>query len=204
MIEEWKDVKGFEKLYEVSNLGEVRAKTRIVKFGTQARTIIPRNLHPFEKVNGYLSVKIYKDKKQYTCYVHRLVAMSFCSGFFDKADVNHIDGNKSNNKSSNLEWCTRSENVLHSVNVLHNQLGNRKIGKKWNSKPIVQLSLNGEKIKDWSSAFEVQRVLGFCEASIRNCLYGANSKGRRCYQSHGYKWMYAKDFYVDQILSGKD
>lgn len=64
-------------------------------------------------------------------YVHRLVAMAFCNGYFDKADVNHKDGNKSNNISSNLEWCTRSENQIHSIKVLRNKIGNFTTGRKW-------------------------------------------------------------------------
>ncbi|MCS2403788.1 NUMOD4 motif protein [Bacteroides salyersiae] len=195
MIEIWKDIPQFEGLYQVSNIGNIRSVERIVPFGSQYRTIKSSNLRFFKKSNGYLSVKIYKDNRQYTMYVHRLVAMAFCDGYFDKADVNHKDGNKSNNVSSNLEWCTRSENQIHSVKVLHNKLGNREICKKWNSKPIVQLSIGGEKIRDWSSSFEVQRVLGFKESGIRKCLYGDKQKGRRSYQSHGYKWVYAKDYY---------
>lgn len=195
MEEIWKDIPEYEGLYQVSNMGNVRSVERVVMFGNQKRTVKPSNLRFFKKANGYLSVKIYKHCKQYTFYVHRLVAMAFCDGYFDTADVNHKDGNKSNNVYTNLEWCTRSENQIHSVNVLNNKFGNRKICKKWNSKPIVQLSLDGKKIKDWSSAFEVQRVLGFNESGIRKCLYGCNQKGRKSYQSHGYKWIYAKDYY---------
>lgn len=191
MEEVWKDIPLFEGLYQVSNIGNVRSVERIVQFGLQHRIVKPSNLRFFKKANGYLSVKIYKEGRQHTMYVHRLVAMAFCNGYFDKADVNHKDGNKSNNVSTNLEWCTRSENQLHSVNVLHNRLGNYKICKKWNSKPIVQLSLNGEKIKDWSSAFEVQRVLGLCESSIRKCLY----RKKQNQQYHGYKWVYAESYY---------
>lgn len=195
MDEIWKDIPGFEGLYQVSNIGNIRSVRRVVRFGSQQRVVKQSNLRLFKKANGYLHVKIYKDGKQYTMYVHRLVAIAFCSGYFDKADVNHKDGRKDNNIYSNLEWCTRSENQIHSVKVLHNNLGNRKICKKWNSKPIVQLSIDGKKIKDWTSAFEVQRVLGISESAIRKCLYGDNQKGRRCYQSYGYKWVYAKDYY---------
>ena len=195
MKEIWKNIPEFEELYQVSNMGNVRSVERIVMFGNQKRTVKPSNLRFFKKANGYLSVKIYKHRKQYTFYVHRLVAMAFCEGYFDTADVNHKDGNKSNNTCVNLEWCSRSENQLHSVNVLHNKLGNRKICKKWNSKPIVQLTIDGKKVKYWTSAFEVQRILGISESCIRKCLYGTNQKGRQSYQSHGYKWVYAKDYY---------
>lgn len=196
MEEIWKDVAFFEGLYKVSNMGNVRSLERVVQFGNQKRTVKPSYLRFFKKSNGYLSVKLYKECRQYTMYVHRLVAMAFCDGYFEKADVNHIDGNKSNNISTNLEWCTRSENIIHSVQVLNNKIGNRKFGMKWNSKPIVQLSIDGKKIKDWTSAFEVQRILGFNESSIRSCLLGNEYDGRRRLQAYGYKWIYAKDYYT--------
>ena len=78
MIEIWKDIPQFEGLYQVSNIGNIRSVERIVPFGSQYRTIKSSNLRFFKKSNGYLSVKIYKDNRQYTMYVHRLVAMAFC------------------------------------------------------------------------------------------------------------------------------
>lgn len=194
MKEVWKDIPQFEGLYQVSNMGNVRSIERVVPFGSQQRIIKPSKLRFFKKSNGYLSVKIYKDGRQCTMYVHRLVAMAFCNGYFDKADVNHKDGNKSNNISSNLEWCTRSENQRHSIKVLRNKIGNFTTGRKW-QKPIVQLSLSGEKIRDWESAYEAQRILGISESGIRHCLKGVGYDGRKRYQSHGYKWVYAEDYY---------
>lgn len=194
MEEIWKDILGFEGLYQVSNMGNIRSVERTVMFGNQQRTVKQLLLRPFKKNNGYLVVKLYKDRVQYTVYVHRIVAMVYCEGYFEDMDVNHKDGIKDNNVYSNLEWCTRSENIKHSISVLHNKVGNFTTGRKW-QKPIVQLSLAGEKIRDWKSAYEVQRVLGISESAIRKCLYGNNQKCRRCYQSHGYKWIYAKDYY---------
>lgn len=194
MEENWKDIVGYEGLYQVSNMGNIRSVERIVMFGNRERTVKPSNLRYFKKANGYLSVKIYKHCRQYTFYVHRLVAMAFCDGYFDTADVNHKDGNKSNNVYTNLEWCTRSENQLHSVRVLKNKIGNYVRYRKW-QKPIVQLSLDGTKIRDWQSACEVQRELGIPESNIRGCLKGVDNKGRKRYQSQGYKWIYAKDYY---------
>ncbi len=196
MNEEWREIEGFNGRYEVSNSGKIRSVEREVKLGNTKRTVEEKELQQFIKGNGYKSVKIYKEGRQFTFYVHRLVALSFCEGYFRNADVNHKDGNKTNNKASNLEWCTRSENQIHSVKVLHNKIGNMgKFGRKWNSKPIVQLSMEGEKVRDWTSAFEVQRILGLSESAIRKCLYGDKQKGRRSYQSQGYKWVYAKDYY---------
>lgn len=194
MEEIWKDIPGFEGLYQVSDTGNIRSVEREVMFGKQHRTIRQTQLRPFKKRNGYLVVKLCKDTVEYTVYVHRIVAMVYCGGYYESMDVNHKDGIKDNNVYSNLEWCTRAENIRHSIDVLHNKVGNFTVGRK-NQKPIVQLSLNGEKIRDWNSACEVQRTLGLHESGIRLCLKGLDSKGRKINQSYGYKWVYAKDYY---------
>ncbi len=99
MIEEWKDIDGYEP-YEVSNMGNVRRCNKILK-GRPTK-------------NGYIVVCLSKDRTYKNKYVHRLVA----SNFIDKTNlvVNHIDGDKSNNKVSNLEWTTYSKNTIHAYN----------------------------------------------------------------------------------------
>lgn len=186
MKELWKEVKGFEGLYEVSNKGFVRSIRRKVNFGTQARFVDAKILKPFKKKEGYLSVKLYKECKQYTYYIHRLVAFAFCDGYVDGMDVNHKDGDKTNNVSCNLEWCTRKENINHAVHITHRIKGNTSFGRPY-QKPIIQLSLNGDVINKWDSAFHAQRVLGFCESGIRKCLHGKSSKYK------GFKWTYASE-----------
>lgn len=98
MIERWIDVKD-NPAYEVSNLGNVRKKST----GQLLRTSLNRK-------GGYERVAMNGTHK----YVHRLVADSFYDGDHSNMDVNHIDGDKHNNKLSNLEWCTRQENIKHA------------------------------------------------------------------------------------------
>ena len=98
MIERWIDVKD-NPAYEVSNLGNVRKKSN----GQLLRTSLNRK-------GGYERVAMNGTHK----YVHRLVADSFYDGDHSNMDVNHIDGNKLNNNVSNLEWCTRQENIKHA------------------------------------------------------------------------------------------
>lgn len=100
-MERWLSIKGFPS-YEVSSEGRVKnSKTgRIMKINKNSK--------------GYDQVCLRKDKQQYTKPIHRLVADTFFDGEHDGYDVNHIDGNKTNNFIGNLEWCTRKENVQHS------------------------------------------------------------------------------------------
>lgn len=99
----WKDIEGFDN-YEVSTEGEVRNK----KYN--------RLLTPSPGAGGYLRVNLRKDKKSYPYYIHRLVALAFLEG---EGEVNHIDGNRTNNKVENLEWTTHQQNVQHAFTVLH-------------------------------------------------------------------------------------
>ena len=109
MIEIWKPVKGFEN-YEVSNLGQVRnlnyhreKKIKILKLRMNK--------------GGYLLVGLCKNSKKHTKLVHRLVAEAFIPNIDNKPEVNHLDGDKTNNKVENLEWSTRSENMKHAHNT---------------------------------------------------------------------------------------
>ena len=189
MEEIWKDIAGFEGYYQVSNFGCIKTLERIVPFGNQERIVKSRIRKAKNKSNGYLQVALYGyEKKEIDRYVHRLVAFAFCKGYFKGADVNHKDGNKHNNNSENLEWCSRSENQLHSYKILKRTCYSKgRFGKLSNrAKPIIQLSLNGSTIKHWDCAADVQRELGFNEANIRKCLYGETKT------ANGYKWEYQK------------
>lgn len=116
MEEEWRPVKNYEGLYEVSNLGRVRSLDKTVRAQSGVRVIKGRTMRLKVERSGYLRVMLVSKvgQKGKTHYAHRLVALSFLSKKEKKDEVNHIDGNKKNNILSNLEWCTRSENELHA------------------------------------------------------------------------------------------
>lgn len=111
--EQWKPVKGFDG-YEVSNLGRIRSKTRKVAHRNSTRTYHGKVLSQRMGGSGYLFVTLSKEGEQFSRYVHRLVAYAFVDGHFDGAQVNHKDGDKTNNKASNLEWVTQSQNMSHA------------------------------------------------------------------------------------------
>jgi hypothetical protein len=114
MKEIWKDVIGFEDSYQVSNLGNVKAKSKITWNGkcNCVRKEKPMRLN--SKSAGYNMVNLKRNGKIKHCLVHRLVADAFIPNKNNKPTVNHIDGNKLNNIVSNLEWATRSEQNIHA------------------------------------------------------------------------------------------
>ena len=105
-IEPWKDIEGFEG-YQVSMKGRIRSlkgkEPKILKFGSGT--------------GGYLKVDLRKDNKTYTKRVHKLVAETFIPNPEGKTEVNHINGDKTDNRYFNLEWVSRSENIKHAVNT---------------------------------------------------------------------------------------
>lgn len=167
-MEIWKDVEGYEGLYQVSNMGRVKSlkydKEKIIKSCKNSR--------------GYLIVNLYKDKKMKDHKVHRLVAQAFLPNPNNLPQVNHKNEIKTDNRVDNLEYCDSSYN---------NNYGSRtERAVKAKSKPVLQFTKDGEFIRKWESATQVSRELGFNQSSISNCCKG------KIYKSvGGYKWCYA-------------
>ena len=133
----WKDIKGYEGLYQVSNLGRIKSLDRIIVYpnNMSSRFFKSKIQKPCLNSNGYLFCDLYKNSNRKRFYIHRLVLTSFI-GLEKGKDVNHINGIKTDNKLSNLEWLTRSENMKHAFkiglceNTIANCLtGNNKKGK---------------------------------------------------------------------------
>ena len=116
MKEIWKDIKNFEGLYQVSNLGEVKSLERIVTIGLGNKIKLEEKIMKFTKRSGYYNLVLRKNGKRYSKQVHRLVAEAFISNPENKPQVNHKDFNKLNNNIDNLEWVTSKENTQWSRN----------------------------------------------------------------------------------------
>ena len=168
----WKDIKGYEGVYQVSNFGRIKS---IVKY--------KKLMLSSENENGYLRVcLIDKNKKKRTILIHRLVAKTFIPNPKNKEQVNHIDGNKYNNCVENLEWCTQSENMQHAFK--NNLITREKGEKNHRAKSVNQYTLEGNFIRKWDCIEDVTRELGIRGYNISSCC-----KGKR-HTAGGFKWKY--------------
>lgn len=117
--ERWRDIKDFPN-YQVSNLGRIKSKERITNVKIKNVKQIKRKekiLKPLKITKGYLGIRLYNSLNAKTLKIHRLVANYFIPNPKNLPQVNHIDGDKTNNKVDNLEWCTQIENMKHSYKI---------------------------------------------------------------------------------------
>ena len=179
-MEVWKDIDGYEGLYQVSNTGKVRSLRYRNRDEVRELFLKPHN-------QGYLQVELHKNGKRKMFTVHRLVAMAFVDGYEVGKEVNHIDENKRNNVSTNLEWVSASQNVLHSISHRRSVKTRNypKFHARTDKQAVLQISLDGEVIKRWESSIEVKEKLGYSDWSIKQCC---RHKRKTAY---GYRWQYA-------------
>lgn len=142
MKEEWKPIIGYENIYEISSRSRIRSVDRIIKHskGPGCRFLKGKIIKPVVSVLGYSFVTLSKNGKTKTFRWHRIVALTFIPNPNNLPQVNHIDGIKTNNKISNLEWCSSKHNVHHAFETGLNgsdRMKKRKVmdcrGNKFNS-----------------------------------------------------------------------
>ena len=170
-MEQWKDIEGYEWLYQVSNQGNVKSFKRNNEWFI---------LNPSKDKDWYLHIFLYGNlKKNFS--IHRLVALSFIPNLENKPQVNHIDWDKNNNNILNLEWATSKENINHSwsywlskISSNHHFYTNHP--SKWrfwnnhfNSRVIFQYSKQLEFIKEWWSIIDASRELWISKRNISWC-----------------------------------
>ena len=171
MKEQWRTAIYDGEIYEdfeVSNLGRIKSLN-------YRRTGKAELMTPSENTDGYFKVNLRKNGENKTCYVHRLIAQTFIPNPENKPEINHIDEDKTNNRVDNLEWKWHKDNINHGT---HNERS-----AKARSKPVLQFSLTGDFIREWSSTMECGRN-GFNQGAVAACCRG------KLLQYKGFLWMY--------------
>ena len=198
MTEQWRtavyDGIVYEGLYKVSNWG------RILSLNYR-NTGKPELMTPIANTKGYFQVGLWKNGEYKTCKVHRLVAETFLPNPENKPEVNHIDEDKTNNfvflnedgsvdkEKSNLEWKTHKDNINHGT---RNERVSKTLTNGKLSKPVLQLSLSGELIREWPSTAECGRN-GFDQGAVTKCCNGKRKTHK------GFRFMYADDYKEKQF-----
>lgn len=177
MKEIWKDIKNYEGLYQISNLGNVKSLERYVNHLNGVRIVHEKILKPIIDNTGYYVVSLWKENICERIHIHRIVTENFIPNISNKPFVNHIDGNKLNNCINNLEWCTPKENNIHAY----------KYGLNPSRVKVNQYDLNGNFIKTWNSVIEANKF--YKTSHISECC---NDKSNRK-MAKGYLWKYADE-----------
>ena len=178
MNEIWKDIKDYEGLYQVSNIGNVKSLARVVSHKiTGHRTIPEKILKPNSDGAGYLYVSLSRDGKKKNPKIHRLVAEAFIPNSENLPQVNHIDEDKSNNRVTNLEWSTSLNNLNYS-NVIEKGNSARK-------KKVIQRSFDGEVIAIYPSMAEAVKTIGVNNHSLISMCCSGKRKS-----AYNYLWEY--------------
>ena len=177
IVEEWRDVVGYEGLYEVSNLGRVKSVARMRSGKGGAPTPVPeRIMKQSHDHNGYLKVCLRNGSDKSNHSVHQLVARAFIQNPNGYTQINHIDENKENNNVENLEWCTKKYNNSYGTRLERFS--------KSRGKPVI--GTNGDVTLRFDSAREAANALGINASSI-----AAVCKGR-LKTTGGFKWQYER------------
>lgn len=194
-MEVWKDVQGFEGLYQISNKGGVRSLPRVQQ-DKNGRPVsyCGKVLKPVPNSNGYLRVCLHAPSKTEVLFVHRLVALHFVENHSpgEYTVVNHIDSNYLNNDSTNLEWTTMRGNTQHALKKgrldrTPEWLSKLRKSSEWQRKPVIGYDpLTGKTFVEFDSIQEAGRN-GYYAGSVCNCCNGKLKTHK------GLAWKYASE-----------
>ena len=190
MEEIWKDIEGYEGIYQVSNLGRVRSLDRLVPAacalskGNQVVNYLRKGKiltghWAGTKGNEYKYVGLSKDDKPKYLRVHRLVAKAFVPNPDNLPEVNHIDEDKSNNRADNLEWVTRIQNEHHGTKI-------ERAARTRDRRPVEALNEKGEVVASYDRIADAAKALGISISTI----WQVCNKIRNYKTAGGYRWRY--------------
>lgn len=180
-MEIWKPIKGYEGMYEVSNYGRVRSLDRYVNSASSKSGYqLAKGQLLKQRTNtetGYSTIMVYKDHKKKGYNVHRLVAEHFVPNPNNYETVNHIDGDKTNNRADNLEWVSQSDNLLHSYKELNRPKNRPSIHKQ-----SIYYTTKNNKTYYAESIAEASRQTGVSETQIRRLI----ENGRKSREGYSF------------------
>jgi hypothetical protein len=196
--EEWKDIKGYEGRFKVSNFGRIKGLRRTAPVKYAGVRVVEERIKKTSRFDRYGIVNL--DGK--TKSVHRLVANAFIPNPLNKPCVNHKDGNKLNNHVDNLEWCTQSENTLHAFRVLGRKATQPGLGKygvlHGGSKQIAFYNVNQQLVYVFGGVTEASLKFKATDISIRKALNGQSRHAFGYFIKQITKEEYLKNIHIMQ------
>lgn len=173
-MEIWKDIEGYEGLYQVSNMGRVKR----LNFNNTGREKI---MKPTSRGDSYTVVTLCKDGKKENCYVHRLVATAFIDNPENKSQIDHINAIRTDNRAGNLRWATPKENNNNVLTRLKHYGSNNCKARK-----VLQFTKEGCFVRKWDCIIDAARELCTEHQHISSCCLGKRKT------AHGFVWKYAE------------
>lgn len=180
-IERWKDIVGYENKYQISSFGNVRS-VMFNNYTTKNKKRV-KKLKPAKDNTGYLSVVLCKDGKTKTFRIHRLVAQAFLLNENNYKVVNHIDGNKLNNRVENIEWCTYKENSIHAVKNNLIKSGEQSPASKLKDCQIIFIKKHYKFRDKIFNSCNLAKMFGVSQPTISMIINNSSKSGR-------YQWQY--------------
>lgn len=201
LAEKWVNLSGDNEGYQISNFGRVKSMERMVLHPTGSlKKVREKILKQANRGNGYFFICFGKRRKNQL--IHRIVASSFIPNPNSYPCVNHKNGDKKDNREVNLEWCSYSQNELHSYSVLgkkpvKSNLGNMGI-KSWHAKPVAKITEDRTSCEFYGSACEAARELNSTQGRISD-----SCRNSRKHRGHYFKYITKEEYFSSKRIIEK-